>query len=304
MRQDAEHLKSAVARYEAGETCAEIAPSLGCTPSHAHTLLVAAGVKMRRGGGRVGLKPDPAVVARRAASNRRPLRGRFLAKVAKDANTGCWLWQGSHDRRGYGQIRVDGRCTYATHVALKLFKGAIVPDGMFACHHCDTPSCVNPDHLFVGTPKQNVADMVAKGRGDFSGLAHGHGWNRGKRRQPEYELQKAVVQVLRLSAAPGIFWAAIPNGEYRHDRTAARLKAMGVIAGSPDMFLIVAGIAHGIELKAPGGRQSPEQKAVEAAWNRAGGFYHLVTGIDSALAVLREIGALSSRRAPAERRAA
>jgi hypothetical protein len=93
----------------------------------------------------------------------RSLEQRFLDYVSHEPNSGCWLWEGSCDRKGYGQLRTGKTSKLATHVSLEL-NGRKVPKGMQACHHCDVPGCVNPEHLFVGSPLQNTADMMAKGR--------------------------------------------------------------------------------------------------------------------------------------------
>lgn len=95
--------------------------------------------------------------------------GRFWAKVEK--SEGCWLWQAAKDRDGYGWFKVSGRQVYAHRVAYEMQAGE--PAGQFqVCHACDTPSCVNPAHLFVGTQAVNSADMVAKGR-QAKGDRHG-----------------------------------------------------------------------------------------------------------------------------------
>jgi HNH endonuclease len=66
---------------------------------------------------------------------------------------------------GYGRFRVNGILDYAHRYSWKIYKGSI-PQGMNVLHHCDNPSCVNPDHLFLGTQSENLHDMVAKGRGN------------------------------------------------------------------------------------------------------------------------------------------
>lgn len=86
------------------------------------------------------------------------LASRFWPKVRKA--DGCWEWLGSKNSRGYGRIYGGG---FAHRVAWTQAIGAI-PNGMFVCHRCDNPSCVNPDHLFLGTQRDNMRDCKAKGR--------------------------------------------------------------------------------------------------------------------------------------------
>jgi len=78
--------------------------------------------------------------------------------------TGCWLWSGSCDTSGYGLFRLNGKLEKAHRVSYKQYKSKI-PDGMLVCHTCDTPNCVNPMHLFLGTHKDNSEDRDNKGRG-------------------------------------------------------------------------------------------------------------------------------------------
>lgn len=90
------------------------------------------------------------------------LKKRFEAKVLV-SNNGCWIWQGYRLPGGYGQFGiVSDRMKLAHRVAYALYKGHL--GGLDVCHKCDTPSCVNPDHLFLGTHRQNILDMHAKGR--------------------------------------------------------------------------------------------------------------------------------------------
>lgn len=87
---------------------------------------------------------------------------RFFASLSPGAN-GCWLWTGYRNRDGYGRLKVARRMTLAHRLSYALVHGPI-PSGKLVCHHCDTPACARPDHLFLGTDRDNAADKIRKGR--------------------------------------------------------------------------------------------------------------------------------------------
>lgn len=91
-------------------------------------------------------------------------RIRFFAKIypPKPGSDDCWEWQSYKSKEGYGKFGAMGE-TLAHRVSYRLHKGEI-PEGMFVCHSCDNPSCVNPDHLWLGTNSDNQIDCVKKGR--------------------------------------------------------------------------------------------------------------------------------------------
>ncbi len=91
------------------------------------------------------------------------LKKRFHLGYSPDPNSDCWLWKGGHNEWGYGCIW-DGFTASLAHRVSWLLHNGPIPIGMCVLHRCDVRLCVNPDHLWLGTQADNVADMVAKDR--------------------------------------------------------------------------------------------------------------------------------------------
>lgn len=114
-------------------------------PTNGHGLCSSHTAQRRRG------------ISLRAIPPKRTPEERYWSFVAKTDN--CWLWTGGKDQKGYG-----GFMGMKAHRFGWQLQNGPIPPGLLCCHHCDNPSCVRPDHLFIGTPKDNSQDMVAKGR--------------------------------------------------------------------------------------------------------------------------------------------
>lgn len=106
-----------------------------------------------------------------SSAQRRLLRGIRIGD-------GCWEWQKGKTSHGYGTIRTSQKTVGMAHkISWELYRGA-VPPGFYVCHSCDNPACVRPDHLFLGTQKDNMQDCSRKGR-LASGPRNGN-WKHGK----------------------------------------------------------------------------------------------------------------------------
>jgi hypothetical protein len=88
---------------------------------------------------------------------------REIILLRSDKTEKCWFWTGLKTWDGYGVMGIGRRQYRAHRISYEVFHG-IQADGFSVCHRCDNPICVNPDHLFLGSPKDNTQDMIQKGR--------------------------------------------------------------------------------------------------------------------------------------------
>lgn len=90
---------------------------------------------------------------------------KFHASYIPEPMSGCWIWIATIQTQGYGMFCIrENEYRLATHVSWELEHGKPFPSPLHALHRCDNPPCVNPDHIFIGTHQDNMADMLRKGR--------------------------------------------------------------------------------------------------------------------------------------------
>lgn len=129
---------------------------------------------------------------------------RFWSKVDKNGPNGCWCWLGSKTD-GYGYFYAQGDVLRAHRFSWILEKGPI-PNGLFVCHHCDNRPCVNPEHLFLGTNAENLADMARKGRAVGPPM---HGEKNGATRLTNnqvFEMRRSGLSASELAIKHGIHY--------------------------------------------------------------------------------------------------
>jgi len=161
-----------------------------------------------------------------------PLETRFWEKVrfCGAGPSDCWEWDGAYFGNGYGFLNVgskaDGsrRPEGAARIAWKLTNGEL-PPGMSVLHRCDNPRCVRPDHLFIGTQRDNMRDMASKGRASYKGTSNAGGKN-GRSRLTEEQVAKirsryvegGVTQralAAEYGVSQGAIWMALAGRNWR-----------------------------------------------------------------------------------------
>lgn len=156
---------------------------------------------------------------------------RFWSDVDKRTSSECWPWIGHRRPRGYGILSVNGRARVASRYSYEINVGPI-PDGLWVLHKCDNPPCVNPEHLFLGTIRDNTADMDAKGRrainrAEDSGAASMTNeqalaiWNSDGRAvdvAARFGTTISIVRAIRL----GDTWTSVTGGPATYKRYQAR----------------------------------------------------------------------------------
>ncbi len=203
----------------------------------AATLLTKGHVEILAGHGTTGSKKliaaatQPSLDAPAAAPQRegeaalsewsRGALGRLRTRAERDAQTGCLMWKGAARRGGYGVISYKG-IYYPTHrLSWFAHRGPIL-DGLFVCHSCDNRACIEISHLFLGTARDNIADMIRKGRARlFSARLTEANVADIKRRLADGQSAASIATLKSVSY--GSVLAIKSNRSWRHVEAAARV---------------------------------------------------------------------------------
>ena len=143
---------------------------------------------------------------------------RFSQKHKLNAKTGCWEWTAGLGVQGYGRFKQGGKTRLAHRVSYALHV-AHIPEAALVLHKCDNRKCVNPDHLFIGTQKDNIQDMKAKGRG-VVGEASPHAKLTEADVLRIYDLYESGVGTIRLakmfSITKNLAWLIVRGRTWKH----------------------------------------------------------------------------------------
>ena len=138
--------KNSLTQKKCCSMCGEKADARGLCPSHYNKLK------------RAGKLPELTTTGHLDIADRIESRSEYVTE------SGCKIWMGTLDKKGYGTLTFNSKPQFAHRLSYKIAFGDI-PDGLCVLHKCDTPSCINPNHLFLGTQSENMIDKVKKGRG-------------------------------------------------------------------------------------------------------------------------------------------
>lgn len=224
-------LSSRVAEmYASGKSLAQTASCVGMSVATVTRWLDLMGIPKREGGS--GTRGKSWSERRRAHNPTRKQRipvdrrakgiERFHAFVSAPNERGCMEWSGYLLPSGYGRIKIDGTSYLAHRLAWELRNGAI-PDTrghhgtLSVCHRCDNPKCCNPAHLFLGTHRDNMADMRSKGRGNKTAPRPKRGTE-----NPGAKLTSADVQAIRDARAVGVTTVELGRRFHVHSSVISR----------------------------------------------------------------------------------
>lgn len=166
---------------------------------------------------------------------RTPIRGtldflsRFYARIRVDDVSSCWEWMGAKNNRGYGMFSRK----LAHRTAKEIHETEQISDTLVACHKCDNPGCVNPDHVFIGTMKDNMRDMTLKGRSGAQKRTHckqGHEFSPENTQYTKSGTRRCVQcrkeYAQRVKAADPDAWRAFHLAYYHANKDRIRLHAI------------------------------------------------------------------------------
>ena len=147
------------------------------------------------------------------ARPRIPIHEKIERSIVRIPESGCWIWMKKVNHRGYGMTCLGKGSNLSAHRASYESKYGAIPNGMMALHICDISSCVNPDHIFIGTQQDNLTDKVLKKR---QANGQNHGMSKLKEfeaKEIKYSEEKTIKLALRFNCSP-VMVRQIRQGKY------------------------------------------------------------------------------------------